>query len=268
MLLIKEERKTNMGRNHKRVILETLKNAETLKIQVSFNNYVDGKWLKDYATEVCIDGKSFKGLQSWDNKDFMAYFNLALTEYATGNPVTGYNTPIKTVADIENYMKQSKTTSTRNASGHVEYAKDSYRWSKINIIDMFEQYQEIDMAYKTYKFDDMETLEQYMDKLQSMQEFFKAYYTKMNNCNPNPNFWTAERLETFYITSKILPKFIREELKAEVNDTDMKMICNLYFKSRDEEIKNINSEMFADSLHRLIGDEQVKDDLFSKMGLV
>ena len=257
-----------MGRNQKRVIAETLQTAQELGLNVSFNNFVNGEWVKDYATEITINGKSFKGLQSWDNTDFRAYLKLALTEFATGEQVTGYNVPIKTVADIENYMKQTKTSSTKDEHGHVEYAKDSYRWGKINIIDMFEQYQETDMAYKQYKFDDMETLEQYMDKLQSMQEFFKAYYTKMNKCNPNPNFWNAERLETFYITSNILPKFIREELKATVNDTDMKMICDMYFKSRDEEIKNINSEMFADSLHRLIGDEQVKDDLFFKMGLV
>ena len=257
-----------MGRNHKRVIMETLQTAQELGLNVSFNNYVNGEWLKDYATEISINGRSFKGLQSWDNSDFRAYLKLALTEFATGEHVTGYNVPIKTVADIESYMKQSKTESTRNESGHVEYAKDSYRWGKINIIDMFEQYQETDMAYKQYKFDDMETLEQYMDKLQSMQEFFKAYYKKMNNCNPNPNFWNAERLETYYITSKILPKFIREELKAEVNDKGMKMICDMYFKSRDEEVKTINSEMFADSLHKLIGDKMVKDDLLYKMGLV
>jgi hypothetical protein len=257
-----------MGRNQKRVIAETLQTAQELGLNVSFNNFVNGEWLKDYATEITINGRSFKGLQSWDNTDFRAYLKLALIELATGEHVTGYNIPIKTVADVESYMKQSKTESTRNEQGHVEYAKDSYRWGKINIIDMFEQYQELDMAYKTYKFDDMETIEQYMDKLQSMQEFFKAYYTKMNKCNPNPNFWNAERLETFYITSNILPKFIREELKAEVSDTDMKTICDMYFKSRDEEVKTINSEMFADSLHRLIGDEKVKDDLLFKMGLV
>lgn len=256
-----------MGRNHKKVTLQAVELAKELKLDLSFNNYVNGEFLKPYMTEVKINSHVIKGLQAWDNKDFNN-FMLAIKEFVTKEDITGHS--LKTVDDIREYMNATKTSVSRHrkedGQSHVEYAKDSYRWAQIDIIDRFCQYQEIDTLYKRYAFDDMETTEQYMDKLQSMQEFFKAYYIKMNKCMPDANFWTAERLESFYITSKILPKFIREELKATVSDSDMSMICQMYMKARDIDCKSFNTEMFADNLHRLIGDTQVKDDLFSRMG--
>lgn len=253
-----------MGRNHKKVISESLKLASDLKIQVQFNNIgSNGEYLKPYATAVTIAGKELQtinGLQAWDNTTFRECFMPALKEYVTHEDITGHN--IRTIADIEAYCKGSKTSVTM-ARGHKEYAKDSYHWAQIDLIDKFEIYQDSKMIFN---FDDVETLDAFIDLQNQQKEFFKNFYIKMNNCNPNPDFWTSERLETYYITSKILPKFIREELHADFSEDNMNMICKLYFQSRDKDCKTIASEQFADTLHRLINDTKLSGSVLEVLG--
>ena len=136
-------------------------------------------------------------------------------------------------------------------------------FTQIDLIDKFEIYQDSKMIFN---FDDVETLDAFIDLQNQQKEFFKNFYIKMNNCNPNPDFWTSERLETYYITSKILPKFIREELHADFSEDNMNMICKLYFQSRDKDCKTIASEQFADTLHRLINDTKLSGSVLEVLG--
>ena len=236
-----------MGRNHKRVIMETLEHAKTLGISVQFNNFNGHEWLKDYATSMTIDGKSMNGLQSWDNKDFRQYLMPYLTEYAHGN---------MKFTDIENYMKGSKTTSTRNEQGHVEYAKDSYHWAKIDLLDKWHSYCELIMDCDYDNLIDID-IEQHRE---SLKTFLLNAMKKTVKCNPSMYGWSAERLEECYITHGILPRFIKEQLQIDLENQDMLELKKAYLSH--------NPETFAECLHRLTGDTMVQDDLLYRMGLI
>lgn len=232
-----------MGRNHKRVIMETLKLAQDNGLQVKFNNFSDGAWLKDYATAVTIDGKSMNGLQAWDNKTFDFFMNV-LQQYAS------HEIELK---DIEPIMKGSKTSSTRH-QGHVEYAKDSYHWSQIDLLDKWHAYCESLMDADYENATDI-TIDDFREGL---KQFLLNAMKKTVQCNPCMRGWSAERLEDCYITHGILPRFIKEQLKIDLKKEDLQEIQKAYLSR--------NPELFNDCLHRLSNDTMVKDDLFFTMG--
>lgn len=250
-----------MGRNHKKVISECLQLCKELKLPIEFDNVVNGEFVKPYATSVIIDNKrlqAIKGLQAWDNTDFRMYFMPCLVEYAKhGNikelaPCTDRTKT--TIEHIADYVKGSKTSSTRNEHGHVEYAKDSYHWSKIDLLDKWHEYAEISMDADYDNALDI-PLDEYKASLKS---FLLNVMKKTIECNPNMNSWSAERLEDCYITHSILPKFIKNELRLIVNNEQLKEVQKAYLSH--------NPELFNDCLHRLTNDTMVQDDLFYRMG--
>lgn len=236
-----------MGRNHKKVILETLETAQDLGIDVQFNNFSGGEWLKDYATSVSIDGKSMNGLQSWDNKDFRQFFIPYLVEYSHGT---------MKFDNIVNSMKGSKTSSTRNKDGHVEYAKDSYHWAKIDLMDKWHDYCELIIDCDFDNLIDID-IEQHR---KSLKTFLLNVMKKTVECNPCMRGWSAERLEDCYITHGILPKFVKEQLQVDLKNDELQELKKSYLSH--------NPELFADCLHRLTGDTMVQDDLLYRMGYI
>ena len=236
-----------MGRNHKKVIMESLQLASELNISIKFDNVTStGELIKPYATAVTIDNKdlqTIKGLQAWDNHTFRDCFMLALREYVTHEDLTGHD--IRTIADIEAYCKGSKTSTSRvrNEKGESQlcYSKDSYKWSQIDLVDRFYQYIELDALCDDDNID--LTCKQVAD---SKKRFLLNALKTSVACNPSMNGWNALRLEHYYITFKILPKFIREELKKELNKDDLNNLQRLYYNEW-------NPERFGTELHRLMG---------------
>lgn len=237
-----------MGRNHKKVIAESLQLASELNISIKFDNIgSNGEYLKPYATAVIIDGKdlqTIKGLQAWDNHTFRDCFMLALREYVTHEDLTGHD--IRTIADIEAYCKGSKTSTSRvrNEKGESQltYSKDSYKWSQIDLVDRFYQYLEL-----IYICDDDNNIDLTIEQVADSKKRFLLNALKTSvSCNPKMNEWNALRLEHYYITFKILPKFIREELKKELNKEDLNNLQRLYYNEW-------NPETFGMELHRLMG---------------
>lgn len=225
----------NMGRNHKRVTLETLKKASELNLQVSFNNYNehDG-FIKPYMTTVTVNGKTINGLQNWDNGKFEMFMAL-MTEYAHGEITLDRLMNMASEKRIDAVIKRADGSEVK------EYAKDSYRWSQVDLIDKWHTFAEMNFDYNDLKL--------------FMVEVFK----KTNTLNPKANGWNAGRMEEFYLTHKILPKFIREQLQVMVSNDELIKLANEHTKDLFQ---------FADSLHRLAGDVKVKDDLYFQMGLL
>ena len=237
-----------MGRNHKKVIAESLQLASELNLKLQFDNIgSNGEYLKPYATAVTIDGKdlqTIKGLQAWDNHTFRDCFMLALREYVTHEDLTGHD--IRTIADIEAYCKGSKTSTSRvrNEKGESQltYSKDSYKWAQIDLVDKFYQYLEL-----IYVCDDDNNIDLTIEQIADSKKRFLLNALKTSvACNPKMNEWNALRLEHYYITFKILPKFIREELKKELNKEDLNNLQRLYYN-------DWNPETFGTELHRLMG---------------
>ena len=237
-----------MGRNHKKVIAESLQLASELNLKLQFDNIgSNGEYLKPYATAVTIDGKdlqTIKGLQAWDNHTFRDCFMLALREYVTHEDLTGHD--IRTIADIEAYCKGSKTSTSRvrNEKGESQltYSKDSYKWAQIDLVDRFYQYLEL-----IYICDDDNNIDLTIEQIADSKKRFLLNALKTSvACNPKMNKWNALRLEHYYITFKILPKFIREELKKELNKDDLSNLQRLYYNEW-------NPERFGTELHRLMG---------------
>lgn len=199
-----------------------------------------------------------RGLQSFNNTDF-ELIKLALQDIFTGENETGFNLSIdgknkaEVMQKLNDFLKGSKTTSTKDENGHVEYAKDSYKWGQLNIIYFFQEYQEESKLYKVFDFekDRKTSFEKLVEK---KQNFLQEYYKRVNNCNASPNGWTADRLEDFYITSKILPAFIREKLQIDLQQQDLMNLQDLYMQYRDIKNKEVTFETFSDSFNRLVND--------------
>lgn len=232
-----------MGRNHKRVIMETLKLAQDNGLQVKFNNFSDGAWLKDYATTVTIDGESMNGLQAWDNKTFEFFMNV-LQQYAS------HEIELK---DIEPIMKGSKTSTTRH-QGHVEYAKDSYHWAHVDLMDKWHSYCESKLDCDFDNAFDL-SIEDFND---SLRMFLMNAMKKTIECNPQMNGWSANRLKETYITHAILPKFVKEQLQIDLKNEELQELKKAYVIN--------NPELFNDCLHRLTNDTMVTDDAMYKLG--
>jgi len=250
-----------MGRNHKKVISECLQLCKELNLPIEFDNVVNGEFIKPYATSVIIDNKrmqAIKGLQAWDNTDFRMYFMPCLQEYAKNGNIKALapctDTSKSVIEHIADYVKGSKTSSTKNEHGHVEYAKDSYHWAKIDLLDKWHEFAENSMDADYDNALDI-PLDDYKASLKS---FLLNAMKKTIACNPNMNGWSAERLEDCYITHAILPKFIKNELRLILNNEQIREVQKAYLSH--------NPELFNDCLHRLIGDTQVKDDLLYRMG--
>lgn len=252
-----------MARNHKKVITECLQLCKKLNLKIEFDNVVNGQFIKDYATSVIIDDRrmqAIKGLQAWDNTDFRMYFMPCLQEYAThGNikalaPCT--DTTKSVIEHIADYVKGSKTSSTKDVHGHVEYAKDSYHWAKIDLLDKWHEYAEKSMDADYDNALDI-PLDDYKENL---KRFLCNALKKCMECNPSMYGWSAERLESVYITHCILPKFIKNELKLILNNKQLHEVKKTYLMN--------NPELFNDCLHRLVGDTMVNDDLLYKMGYI
>lgn len=224
-----------MARNHKRVVKETLQKAKELKVNITFNNYNehDG-FIKPYMTTVTVNGKSINGLQNWDNGRFEMFMAL-MEEYAHNEITLDQLMNMASEKRIDAIIVKSDGTEKK------EYAKDSYRWSQIDLMDRFYRY--ID-KYNT---------------LENLKAYFELIYNKCQECNPNMNGWTAGRVEQVYLTHCIIPSFIRKELKLDVNNNDLKNLIHTYLYDLPQ---------FNDNLHELIGDIKIKDNLFSKMGLL
>ena len=233
-------------RNHKRIIKETVQKAQDMGMSIEFDNFKNGEFItyvnrkgeiatKTWANTVTIDGMTVEGLQAWDNGDFenmlmpllKEYKNKDITLEQLKNGLSGENMGLVT-------EKQDGTTKK-------EYAKDSYRWSQIDLIDRF------------YRYIDKE------NTLENLKEYFKLIYNKCQECNPSMNGWTASRVEQVYLTHNIIPKFIINELGLNISQNDLKNLIHTYLYDLPQ---------FTDSLHELVGDVKVKDDLFSKMGLI
>jgi hypothetical protein len=168
---------------------------------------------------------------------------LALREYVTHEDLTGHD--IRTIADIEAYCKGSKTSTSRvrNEKGESQltYSKDSYKWSQIDLVDRFYQYLEL-----IYICDDDNNIDLTIEQIADSKKRFLLNALKTSvACNPSMNGWNALRLEHYYITFKILPKFIREELKKELNKDDLNNLQRLYYN-------DWNPETFGTELHRLM----------------
>jgi hypothetical protein len=252
-----------MGRSHKTVILECLQLCKELGLKIEFDNVVNGEFIKPYATSVIIDDKrmqAIKGLQAWDNTDFRMYFMPCLIEYAKHGNIKELapcpDTTKSVIEHIADYVKGSKTSSTKDKSGHVEYAKDSYHWSKIDLLDKWHEFAELSMDSDYDNALDI-PLDDYKANL---KKFLLNAMKKTIACNPKMNEWSAERLEETYITHSILPKFIKNELKLILNNEQLREVQETYLLH--------NPELFNDCLHRLTNDTMVKDDLLFKMGLV
>ena len=224
-----------MGRNHKRVVKETLQKAKELNLQVSFNNYNehDG-FIKPYMTTVTVNNKTINGLQNWDNGRFEVFMAL-MTEYAHSEITLDQLMNMASEKRIDAIIVKSDGTEVK------EYAKDSYRWSQIDLIDRFYRY-----------IDKMSTVE-------NLKQYFELIYKKTQGCCPYANGWTASRVEQVYLTHCIIPSFIRKELKLDINENDLKNLIHDYLYDWTQ---------FSDNLHELIGDVKIKDDLYSKMGLL
>ena len=250
-----------MGRNHKRVIQECLQLCKELNLKIEFDNVVDGQFIKPYATSVIIDDRrmqAIKGLQAWDNTDFRMYFMPCLQEYAKNGNIKALapctDTTKSVIEHIADYVKGSKTSSTKDVHGHVEYAKDSYHWAKIDLLDKWHEFAEISMDADYDNALDI-PLDDYRENL---KRFLLNAMKKTIACNPKMNGWSAERLEETYITHAILPKFIKNELKLILNNEQLREVQKTYLSH--------NPELFNDCLHRLIGDTMVQDDLLYRMG--
>ena len=237
-----------MARNHKKIVLETVQKIRELGLakSVKFNNYnaETGEFFKPYMTEIQIEGQVVKGLQAWNNSAFYTLTGL-LSEYKNGN------LKLEKLCDMLSNKRTDAITVKADGTEHKEYAHDSYRWGQVDLMD------------KWYSFIDKYTMQddfscEFETYLQKEKAFLLNVLAESVACCPDMNGWNASRLNDYYITSKILPKFIREQLKIMASDEQIQELANDYK----------NRELFADSLHRLIGDEKVKDDLFFKMGLL
>lgn len=237
-----------MGRNHKKVITESLQLASELGINISFDCLSsNGEFLKPYATAVTIDNKelqTIKGLQAWDNHTFRDCFMLALREYVTHEDLTGHE--IRTIQDIEAYCKGSKTSAdrVRNTKGESQvcYSKDSYKWSQIDLIDKFYDYIE-----SIYDFDTDNNSDLTSQEVADSQKRFLINALKATiECNPSMRGWNALRLENYYITYKILPRFIKEHLQIDLDKENMNTLQRLYYN-------DWNPELFGMKLHELVG---------------
>lgn len=224
-----------MGRNHKRVTLETLKKASELKVNVTFNNYNehDG-FIKPYMTAVTVNGKTINGLQNWDNGKFEVFMAL-MTEYAHGE------ISLDRLMNMASEKRVDAIIVKQDGSEHKEYAKDSYRWAQVDLIDRF------------YRYIDKE------NTVENLKQYFELIYNNCKECNPNMNGWTASRVEQVYLTHCIIPSFIRKELKLDINDNDLKNLIHNYLYDLPQ---------FTDRLHELVGDTKIKDDLYFQMGLI
>ena len=191
-------------------------------------------------------------MQAFNNEDF-GWVALALQEFFTGENVTGFNVLIDGKEALETYLKGSKTTSTRH-NGHVEYAKDSYHWSQIDLLDKWHAYCEslMDADYENATDISID------DFREGLKQFLLNAMKKTVQCNPCMRGWSAERLEDCYITHGILPRFIKEQLKIDLKKEDLQEIQKAYLSR--------NPELFNDCLHRLSNDTMVKDDLLFTMG--
>ena len=231
-------------------------NEFKLRKEINFND-------KEVTTCI-INGMRFDGLKSWDTGAFNRLID-AIKEYCTHEDITGHN--IQTLDDIKMYCKGSKTNTTArriNKDGGMshEYAKDSYRWGQYDIIDKFLTYQQADELYKNYMADAECTDDVLREVTAKRLEFLKQYYIRLNGCNPNMSYWSSDRLEDFYITSKILPSFLKNDLKIMIKQDDLKNLMYTYMKATDDMVKDVNYNNFADDLHRLINDEWIADEGF------
>ena len=141
-----------MARVQKKAIINTTKHAEKLGMHVSFNNYINDTFIKDYATSCVIKYNNAscviaKGLQAWNNSDFTMFCDV-LNMVKAGD--------IK-ITDIEPIMKGSKTNTDKCKSIKVSqkhgnknvlnpdnkkhdtktcYSKDSYRDACYSLLDL------------------------------------------------------------------------------------------------------------------------------------
>ena len=235
-------------RNHKRIIKDTLQKVKDMPMSIEFDNYKDGNFItyvnkkgeiatKTWANTVTIDGMTIEGLQAWDNSAFTNMLMPLLQEYAK------HEITLQQLCNRLSGKNISAITVKQDGSEVKEYAKDSYHWSQVDLIDRFYRY-----------VDKMNTLE-------NLKAYFQMIYKKTQACNPNMNGWTADRVEQVYLTHAIIPAFIKNELKLTVSNNDLKNLIHEYLYNWND---------FSDSLHRLNGDTMVKDDYFYRLenGLV
>lgn len=235
-----------MARNHKKVICETLQKTAKMNVSVQFDNFINDKFIlytnkkgelaeKTWANTVTIDGMTVEGLQAWDNSSFRDMLMPLLQEYC--------NKKI-TLSQLCNRLSGkniSAITVKQDGTEKKEYAKDSYRWSQIDLIDRFYRY------IKHY------------NTVENLKQYFLMINEKTQGCCPYANGWTADRVEQVYLTHCIIPSFIRKELKLDINNNDLKNVIHNYL---------YDFEKFTDNLHELIGDTKIKDDLYFQMGLI
>lgn len=230
-------------RNHKRIIKETLQQVKDMGMSIEFDNYKGGNFTmytnkkgmlveKTWANTVTIDGMTVEGLQAWDNSAFTDMLMPLLKEYAK------HEITLEQLCNRLSGKNISAITVKQDGSEVKEYAKDSYHWSQVDLIDRFYRY-----------IDKKNTIE-------NLKAYFTMIYEKTQACNPNMDGWTADRVEQVYLTHAIIPSFIKNELNLTVSNNDLKNLIHEYLYNWND---------FSDSLHRLNGDKMVQDDYFYRL---
>lgn len=191
-----------------------------LRKEINFNN--------KEVTTVIIDGYRFDGLKSWDKVAFNRLTD-AITEYCTGADLTGHK--IQTLQNIEEYCKGSKTSTTarhinKDGTKSHEYCKDSYKWGKIDWVEKFYDYIETDKIINTLSCDKTGAISRHEN---NVHDFLIEGIKKSMGCNPRPNGWNATTLENYYITYKIIPSFIKNYLKIDLQKSELENLQRLYF---------------------------------------